>query len=129
MNFIPTEKKIETAVGYGYIREEDKNYAITSIRNNGKNDFAIYTNMRDVIVNSSPVVEFRNGGFVIRGGTSLLGSNHALIIIDGQQANMSQLDAISPLEVASVDILKDGSAAIYGSRGANGVIIVNTRKN
>ena len=40
----------------------------------------------------------------------------------------SILNTISPIEVKSIDVLKDGGAAIYGSRGANGVVIIETKK-
>ena len=126
LTFKPTEKNVELAVGYGYIKEEDKSYAISSIRNNDKNKFYMYSNMIDVIVNSSTSVEYRDGGFKIRGETSLLGSNNALIIIDGREAGISQLNALPPIEVKSVNILKGGASAIYGSRGANGVVIITT---
>jgi len=60
---------------------------------------------------------------VIRGGSSM-GSNAPLVIVDGVERNFSNLD---PNEVASITILKDASAtAVYGVKGANGVIIVNT---
>ena len=128
LTFNPTEKNIERAVGYGYIKDEDKTYAISSIRNNGNNNFMVYTNMIDVIVNSSTSVSYRNGGFIIRGGSSLLSSNHAMILIDGIEVSMSQLNALPPLAVKSVDILKGAASSIYGSRGANGVIIIITKK-
>jgi TonB-dependent SusC/RagA subfamily outer membrane receptor len=128
LTFNPTEKNIERAVGYGYIKDEDQTYAISSTRNNGKNDFTMYTNMIDVIVNISPSVVYRNGGFVIRGAGSLLSSNNALIVIDGNAVNISQLNALPPLAVKSVDILKGAASAIYGSRGANGVIVIITKK-
>jgi len=127
--FKPTEKNIEIAVGYGYIKEEDKSYAISSIRNNDKNNFSTYSNIIDVIVNSSTSVEYKGGGIIIRGGSnSLLGSDHAMIVIDGTEVNMSQLLALPPLDVKSVDILKGGASAIYGSRGGNGVVIIITKR-
>lgn len=41
---------------------------------------------------------------------------------------MSQLSSLTPINVKSVDILKGGSAAIYGSRGANGVVLISTKR-
>lgn len=59
-------------------------------------------------------------------GTSAMGSNAPLVIVDGVERSFSQLD---PNEIASVSILKDASAtAVYGVKGANGVIIVNTKR-
>lgn len=126
--FNGTEKNVDQAVGYGYIKEEDKSYAISTIKSNQSMNFAQYTNIVDVIVNSSTSVAYQNGGFVIRGGSSLLSSNHALIIIDGNQSNMTQLNSLTPLDVKSVDILKGAASSMYGSRGANGVILVYTKK-
>ncbi|UNY98443.1 TonB-dependent receptor [Zhouia spongiae] len=82
----------------------------------------------------------------IRGITSVLGNNEPLYVIDGVPIEIGQgqgnsaysdsfsqsispLASINPQDIESIDILKDASAtAIYGSRGANGVIIINTKK-
>ncbi len=59
-------------------------------------------------------------------GNSSMGSNTPLIIVDGVERPFSNID---PNEVASISILKDASAtAVYGVKGANGVIIVNTKR-
>jgi TonB-linked SusC/RagA family outer membrane protein len=64
----------------------------------------------------------------IRGGSSISASNEPLYVIDGfPQFGGSNLN-ISPNDIASIEILKDASAtAIYGSRGANGVVIISTK--
>ncbi len=66
----------------------------------------------------------------IRGESSLQGSNAPLMVVDGfPMGDAGNLKQINPADIVSVEILKDASAsAIYGSRGANGVIIVTTRK-
>jgi TonB-dependent starch-binding outer membrane protein SusC len=67
-----------------------------------------------------------NTGIMIRGRTNL-GSNSApLVIIDGVQGR--NMDEIDPNDVASISILKDASAAIYGASAANGVILITTKK-
>lgn len=60
----------------------------------------------------------------------MTGSNEPLYVIDGVPVeDPSMLDAISPNDIQSMDVLKDASAAaIYGSRAANGVVIVTTKK-
>ena len=61
----------------------------------------------------------------LRGGTSLSASNGPLVVVDGISG--VDFNTIQPSEIVSIDVLKDASAtAIYGSRGANGVIIVTT---
>jgi TonB-dependent starch-binding outer membrane protein SusC len=70
----------------------------------------------------------------VRGNRSLLGSNEPLVVIDGMPVNAQSvslaLTGVPPQIVARIDVLKDaGSTAAYGSRGANGVILVTTRRS
>ncbi len=128
LNFKPSENNLETAVGYGHIKEKDKSHALLTIRNNNKSNFSKYSNMFDLIANSSSSIMLSNKEFIIRGASSLNGSSAALIVINGVQSNSQALEALSTHEVKSVDVLKGSSAAIYGSRGANGVIIITTKR-
>ncbi|MHB9055482.1 MAG: SusC/RagA family TonB-linked outer membrane protein [Paludibacteraceae bacterium] len=62
-------------------------------------------------------------------GVSTMGNNDPLIVIDGLISSTSTLNNINPNDIDNVSILKDaGSAAIYGSRSANGVVLVTTKK-
>jgi TonB-linked SusC/RagA family outer membrane protein len=64
----------------------------------------------------------------IRGGNSMIGSNDPLFVVDGFPIT-GGIDHINPSDILSIDILKDASGtAIYGARGANGVVIVTTRR-
>lgn len=126
--FKPGKKNLDVAVGYGHIKEKDKSYAISNIRSNDSFEFSKYSNMLQHIVNSSPSIVFGGGGIIIRGSDSLNSSSTALILIDGIEAKSSELKSLSPSDVKSVDILKGGSAAIYGVRGANGVIVITTKR-
>ncbi len=81
------------------------------------------------------VLHLPSGGIALRlrGSTSLVGNNEPLLVIDdqivGTEGITSALLAITPADVARIDVLKDaGSTAIYGSRGANGVILITTRR-
>jgi len=66
---------------------------------------------------------------VVRGASSLTQSNSPLYVVDGFPMEDFNSAALNPSEIASVNILKDASAtAIYGSRGANGVVIIETKK-
>ena len=65
----------------------------------------------------------------IRGVRSLTASNSPLFVVDGIPLSTGGIEYINPVDIASIDVLKDASAtAIYGSRGANGVIIVTTKQ-
>jgi len=71
-----------------------------------------------------------NPSFTIRGGGTT-GDNGALIVIDGVASSSSRgdyLGRLNPEDIESISVLKDGSAAIYGNRAANGVILVTTKK-
>lgn len=63
----------------------------------------------------------------VRGGMSITGDNNPLFIIDGVQVE-NGLSTVSPQDIQSIDVLKDAAAtAIYGARGANGVIVITTK--
>lgn len=65
----------------------------------------------------------------IRGGSSLTGSNSPLYVVDGVPLTSGNQSDIDPSTVASMEILKDASAtALYGSRAANGVVLITTKK-
>jgi TonB-dependent SusC/RagA subfamily outer membrane receptor len=66
-----------------------------------------------------------NGTIQIRGKNSIESSSDALIVVDGSIIN--DINSINPADVQSVEVLKDGSAAIYGSRGGNGVVLITTK--
>ncbi|MEI7587373.1 TonB-dependent receptor [Runella sp.] len=70
----------------------------------------------------------QGGSILIRGPRSLSGGNDPLIIVDGIMFNAS-INYLNPNDIESMEVLKDASAAaIYGSRAANGVILVTTKK-
>lgn len=63
---------------------------------------------------------------VLRGGTSLDGSGSPLVIVDGAQRSMSD---INPADIESMEVMKDaGATAIYGARAANGVVLITTKR-
>ena len=68
----------------------------------------------------------------IRGGSSIMGSNEPLYVIDGVEINPGvngALVGINPYDIDSIEVLKDAtSTAMYGSRGANGVILIKMKK-
>lgn len=79
------------------------------------------------IVTSQSTNPNSGSDFQIRGATSLNAGNSPLIVIDGVPGG--ELRSLSPQDIESMTVLKDAaSAAIYGSRGANGVILITTKK-
>ncbi len=78
-------------------------------------------------VNSSGEPGYDGSAIRIR-GTNSLGNTSALIVIDGVPDRAGGLERLNPADIESVSVLKDASAAIYGSRAANGVILITTRR-
>ncbi len=79
-----------------------------------------------VATNSSGEPGYDGSAIRIRGVNSL-GSNDALIVIDGVPARAGGLDRLNPADIESMSVLKDASGAIYGARAANGVILITTK--
>ncbi|WP_340114347.1 TonB-dependent receptor plug domain-containing protein [Maribellus mangrovi] len=124
----PTENAREYAIGYGYVKDAEKLNALAQLTRNDV-DFSQYTNMYDLIRGRFAGVKVdANGDIIIRGQNSINLSSAALIVVDGVPTDKAILEALSPTNVQSINIIKDGSSAIYGSRGANGVVIIETRK-
>ncbi|WEK20186.1 MAG: TonB-dependent receptor [Candidatus Pedobacter colombiensis] len=69
------------------------------------------------------------GKILIRGARSLTATNVPLYVVDGVPLAAGGIEAINPNDIEAIDILKDASAtAVYGSRGANGVVIITTKR-
>ena len=119
-------------VGYGVQRRKDLSGAVAQVKGDVINEFAslsvegaLQGRVAGVQINT---INGQPGAGVqvrIRGANSIKGDNEPLWIINGFPGDINM---INPSDIESVEILKDASAtAIYGSRGANGVIIVTTR--
>ncbi|MCF0201973.1 MAG: TonB-dependent receptor [Bacteroidaceae bacterium] len=119
-------------VGYGVQRKGDITSSIASVKaedfNNGKVGDAAELIKGKVaglsIVNSSGDPN-SSSAIQLRGTTTLVGSTTPLILVDGIEGD---LKTVAPENIESIDVLKDASAAaIYGTRGANGVILITTK--
>ena len=119
----------EIATGMGYLKADQLTYALTNLQSEN-NDFCNYTDVMSLIRGKFSGVEVRNNesgtpGVFIRGQKSIEGSNEALYVVDGIE--VGDVSFVNPCEMKSIDILKDGAAAMYGSRGANGVVVIETK--
>lgn len=122
----PGKKQRQHAIGYGHVSEEDLTSAISAI-NDAETDFTRFDNTYDLI-RSMGVEVSTNGDVFIRGSKSFQGNDAALIVIDGAIADNNYVESIKPIQIESIDIIRDGTSSVYGSRGANGVVIINTKK-
>src|SRR5690554_357239 len=123
----PGDENIEYATGYGHISDKDKLNAMVQM-NSREVDFSHYNSIYELIKGRFAGVQLINGEVIIRGYNSITSSNAALVVVDGIPVDGSALGSIPPIQVKSINILKDGGSAIYGSRGANGVVIIETKR-
>jgi len=124
-------------VGYGTRKKSDVTGAIVSISEQSIKDIPA-ANLAQALQGQGAGIDIQKSGgnskpgvtpsILIRGSRSVLAGNNPLIVIDGIPFNGS-LNDLNQDDVASVEVLKDASStAIYGSRGANGVILVTTKR-
>lgn len=120
-------------VGYGTSKKRDLTGAITSVKSEQLMATAP-TTIQEALRGKAAGVMVAGGGLNddpmirVRGNRSISASNDPLFVIDGIPSS-SGISVINPSDVASIEVLKDASAtAIYGARGANGVILVTTKK-
>lgn len=124
-------------VGYGTRRRGDVTGSISSVTSEEIRQIPT-TNVSQALQGRVPGLvvtpnSFRPGSsssIRIRGARSLTANNNPLFVVDGiPLSSENAIDEINPLDIESIDVLKDASAtAIYGARGANGVIQVTTKK-
>ncbi|WP_199138939.1 SusC/RagA family TonB-linked outer membrane protein [Pedobacter sp. ASV12] len=129
-----TLNEVVVNIGYGTVRKEALTGSVSSVTDKDLAGFPVGTaaealagKLAGVTVTTtegSPGAEIQ---IRVRGGSSLTGDNSPLYIVDGIQVE-NALSVLSPNEIQSIDVLKDvASTAIYGSRGANGVVIITTK--
>ena len=122
-------------VGYGTARKSDVTGSIASVQGGVLREvpaanisYALQSRVAGVDMTQTSSKPGANMQIRIRGTRSLTASNDPLIVLDGIPF-MGNLSDINPSDIKSMDILKDASStAIYGSRGANGVILITTYK-
>ena len=132
-------------IGYGSVKKSDLTGAVGSIQVDKVQGISVKSVDQMLQGRTSGLYMVQNSGMPgasstvrIRGGNSISGGNEPLYIIDGMpvypsadasQTALSPLNSIPTSDIESIEVLKDASStAIYGSRGANGVIIVTTKK-
>ncbi len=115
------------AVGYTYISEEDLSYGVNHMQNEN-HEFCSYADIFELIRGQLSGVRVSNNEVYVRGGMNSFtpGSTMALYVVDNQPTN--DIEWIQPCAIKSIDVLKDSNAAIYGTRGGNGVILIETMK-
>lgn len=121
-------------VGYGVTRKRDLAGAITSLKTDDIKA-GVVTSTAQLLKGRAAGVQVKQnstepGGGIsirVRGASSISSNNEPLYVIDGFQTEIG--NQINPEDIQSIEILKDAAAtAIYGARGANGVVLITTKK-
>lgn len=124
-------------IGYGSVKKSDVTGSVTSVKTEALKEIPA-NSVEGLLQGRAAGLQVINssqdpgaGATVrIRGGSSLRGSNAPLVVVDGfPLGDAGDLKQINPSDIVNMEILKDASAsAIYGSRGANGVIMITTKR-
>lgn len=124
-------------IGYGSVKKSDVTGAVASVKTEALKQIPS-NSVEGLLQGRAAGLQVVNasqdpgaGSTVrIRGGSSLRGSNSPLVVVDGfPLGDAGDLKQINPADIVNMEILKDASAsAIYGSRGANGVIMITTKR-
>lgn len=123
------------AIGYGSVRREDltgsiSNVKMGEIRENPVTsvDQALQGKIAGADIMTTTGEPGATTSIRIRGSRSIEASNEPLIVVDGVMDAVSDLNDINPADIEDISVLKDASStAIYGARGANGVILITTK--
>ncbi len=123
-------------VGYGIQRKSDVTGALTRVNEEQLNSRPV-SNAFEALQGKAAGVDITTserpgtvGSILIRGSRSINASNSPLYVVDGiPVSDVDGIDNLNPRDIEAIDILKDASStAIYGSRGANGVVLITTKR-
>lgn len=136
VTMLPQNKELDEVVviGYGTTRRKDLTGSVVSVKGNQLTETptsnvaeALAGRVAGVNITSSEGAPGAGISIRVRGGISITQSNEPLYIIDGFPSE-DGLESLDPGDIETIDILKDASAtAIYGARGANGVVVITTK--
>lgn len=122
-------------VGYGTMKKSDLTGSTTSLRNDAITSVMAANPIEALQGKSTGVAVFTNNQpgeaptLRIRGSASINAGTDPLYVVDGFALTDGDMNDINPADIESMEVLKDASAtAIYGSRGANGVVMITTKK-
>ena len=118
----PGEQGVNT--GYGLVKQKNLTTDVHKIDGTNKK-YASYNTISEMIQREVSGVRISGSSVIIQASADFFGDVPALIVVDGNSSY--SLPDISPVYVKSIEVLKGTSAAIYGSRGYGGVIIIKTK--
>ena len=129
-DLVPNHKRIqnktageeEINVGYGTVKRKNLLSPVSKIDGTNKR-YASYHSIYEMLSGEVPGVQVVGNSIQIRGVSSFMLSSEPLFVVDG--IVVSSIENIPPQMVRSIEVIKGPSASIYGSRGTNGMILIN----
>jgi len=119
-----SDQEEEVNTGYSSIKRKNLAEQVNKL-DPSDSDYNSYTSIYEMIKGRLPGVEVSGKSIRIQGANSFNGSTEPLFVVDGFA--VPSIDYINPQEVKSIEILKGASASVFGSRGANGVILITLK--
>ena len=117
-------------IGYGTISKKNLTTSVSQVKVR-QEEVSSYANIGEYLSGRVPGLIVQKVGstykYSVRGINSINSSTDPLFVVDG--AVVMDIDSINPRDIKSVEVLKDASASIYGTRGACGVILITTRRS
>lgn len=132
--FKDTKNNRESAIGLGYIEPDQLSYALMHLLGEN-NDFCNYSNIYSLIRVKFPEVQVKRGssgaaeGVYIRGTKSMNSEMNTEAVYEVDGMIVSDISFVNPCEIATIDIMKSGGTAVYGTQAINGVVIIKTKGN
>ena len=115
-------------VGYGYVKRKNLVNSVSKVSMENDQNMS-YNDIGEYLMGRVPGLTVIKTGttykYIIRGLSSINSQTDPLFIVDGVE--VMDISYLNPRDVKSVEVLKDSSASIYGTRGACGVILITTR--
>jgi len=118
----PGEEGVD--VGYGYVKKKNVTNQVDNIDGTNKK-YASYSSIADMLQREVSGIKISGGQVILHDSKNMWGSIPALIVVDG--VYITGLPDVSPAQVKSIEVLKGSAAAMYGSRGYGGVILIKTK--
>lgn len=137
VSMVPDTKTLQelVVVGYGEVEKRDITGAVAQVKSDELQAVPVFNVEQALKARAAGVQVTQNSGrpggrieVRVRGGNSMIGDNQPLYVVDGFPIT-GGIEFLNPSDIESIDILKDASAtAIYGARGANGVVIITSKR-
>ena len=116
----------EVNLGYSTVKQKDLTYSVSTVGVK-ENDATAYRDIYEYLQGRVAGVQVTpDKRIIIRGVNTINAGGDPLILVDGVET--PDISDLNFHDIKSIDVLKDGSAAIYGLRGANGVLLITTKR-